>query len=190
MPKIICVNEKGKVYATPEDLEKIVHYVYNPLKTTEDVLRPGHGIGDYTRCYPFMGPEYLIHNETAVSAYMLANNAIYGKSYGNLIRHWVISFHKADYIMPCDAADLGNFLIRVIGENYISAFGVHIDTKYIHIHLIINCIGWRDGKRYDVPFEGKWISSMVEGWYRNHTDNLLKDMEAKRRCERYLYGEY
>ena len=101
----------------------------------------------------------MSHDETAVSTYMLANNAIYGKSYGNLIRHWVISFHKADYIMPCDAADLGNFLIRVIGENYISAFGVHIDTKYIHIHLIINCIGWRDGKRYDVPFEGKWISS-------------------------------
>lgn len=65
MPKIICVNEKGKVYATPEDLEKIVHYVYNPLKTTEDVLRPGHGIGDYTGCFPFMGPEYLSHDETA-----------------------------------------------------------------------------------------------------------------------------
>lgn len=189
MPKIICVNERGSRYNTPKDLEKIVHYVYNPLKTTEDVVRPGHAIGDYTGCYPFMGPEYLSHDENTVSAYMLSNNAIYGKSYGNLIRHWVISFHKSDYIMPCDADNLGNFLIRVIGEKYISAFGVHMDTHYIHLHLIINCVSWCDGKRYDVAYEKKWISSMVEGWYRNHMDNLLKDMDAKRRYERYLYNE-
>ena len=41
MPKIVCVNEKGKVYNTPEDLTKIVHYVFDPLKTTEDQVRPG-----------------------------------------------------------------------------------------------------------------------------------------------------
>lgn len=190
MPKIVCVNEKGKIYNTPEDLAKIVHYVYNPLKTTEDVVRPGHAFGDYTGCYPFIGPEHGSHDATAVSAYMLLNNAIYGKTCRNLIRHWVISFHKADYIMPCDAANLGDFLIRVIGETYISAFGVHMDTHYIHLHLIINCVGWRNGKRYDVSYEGKWINNMLEGWYRDHMNNLLKDMDAKRRCERYLYGEY
>ena len=121
---------------------------------------------------------------------MILNNAIYGKSHGNLIRHWVISFHKSDYVMPCDAANLGNFLIHVLGQNYISAFGVHMDTYYIHIHLIINCINWHDGKRYDVPYEGKWINSMVEGWYQTHMDNLIKDVEARKRYEAYLYGEY
>lgn len=133
MPKIVCVNKNSKGYNTPEDLQKIIHYAYNPLKTTEDTIRPGHAIGDYTGCYPFMGPEYLTHDEAAVSSYMILNNAIYGKSHGNLIRHWVISFHKSDYVMPCDAANLGNFLIHVLGQNYISAFGVHMDTYYIHM---------------------------------------------------------
>lgn len=190
MSKIVCVNKNSKGYNTPEDLQKIIHYAYNPLKTTEDTIRPGHAIGDYTGCYPFMGPEYLTHDEAAVSSYMILNNAIYGKSHGNLIRHWVISFHKSDYVMPCDAANLGNFLIHVLGQNYISAFGVHMDTYYIHIHLIINCINWHDGKRYDVPYEGKWINSMVEGWYQTHMDNLIKDVEARKRYEAYLYGEY
>ena len=190
MPKIVCVNKNSKGYNTPEDLQKIIHYAYNPLKTTEDTIRPGHAIGDYTGCYPFMGPEYLTHDEAAVSSYMILNNAIYGKSHGNLIRHWVISFHKSDYVMPCDAANLGNFLIHVLGQNYISAFGVHMDTYYIHIHLIINYINWHDGKRYDVPYEGKWINSMVEGWYQTHMDNLIKDVEARKRYEAYLYGEH
>ena len=99
MPKIVCVNKNSKGYNTPEDLQKIIHYAYNPLKTTEDTIRPGHAIGDYTGCYPFMGPEYLTHDEAAVSSYMILNNAIYGKSHGNLIRHWVISFHKSDCVM-------------------------------------------------------------------------------------------
>lgn len=190
MPKIICVNEKGRSYNTPEDIDKVVHYVYNVLKTMEDIVRPGHAIGDHTNCHPFIGPEYLSHDENTVSSYMKLNNRLWGKSYGNLIRHWVISFHKADYIMPCDAVNLGNFLIRIIGQNYISAFGVHMDSHYIHIHLIINCVSWCDGKRYDVPYERKWISSMVYGWYQAHMDNLLKDVDAKRRYEGYLYGEH
>lgn len=42
MPKIVCVNEKRKVYNTPEDLEKFVHYVYNPLKTRR--TQSGHAM--------------------------------------------------------------------------------------------------------------------------------------------------
>ena len=63
-----------------------------------------------------------------------------------------------------------------------------MDTYYIHIHLIINCINWHDGKRYDVPYEGKWINSMVEGWYQTHMDNLIKDVEA-RNDTRHIYME-
>lgn len=31
---------------------------------------------------------------------------------------------------------------------------------------------------------------MVEGWYQTHMDNLIKDVEARKRYEAYLYGEY
>lgn len=186
MPAIICVNTKdGVAYNTEEDLAYVVYYVYDCTKTMEDTVRPGHAVGNFVGCYPFIGPQDLIYDEGEVSKYMILNNRIYGKSDGNLIRHWVISFAKDDYIMPQDAANLGNYLIHAIGENYISAFGVHLDKKCIHIHLIINCISWRDGKRYDVPYEYRWIRSMVDGWYRAHVENTLHD----HRYEKYLFNE-
>ena len=74
--------------------------------------------------------------------------------------HRIISFRDLDYILPSEAFQLARYIANAYGEKYITAYGVHLDTNHIHIHLMVNSVSWGDGSRFSQSFERKWLWSM------------------------------
>lgn len=93
----------------------------------------------------------------------------------------------ADSVMPNEAYGLARYIAKIYGENYITAYAVHMDTAYIHIHLVIDTISWKDGHRFSFSFEKRWMSSLVDAWESIRSEVLLNDWDYNKKCERY-YG--
>lgn len=189
MRVIKFVNEENKIsYDTPDSLANIIYYIYNVCKTTFDDVRPGCVVGDFVGCAHFFGTPEQMLLPVYVVRQMLANNQAYGKMEGNLIKHRTISFDTYDCVTPYEAFGLARYIANAYGEQYITAFGVHLDTKNIHIHLAIDTISWIDGKRFSVGFEGNWLYSMVKNW-ENAREKQFAANEAEWEEKLKYYGE-
>ncbi|MCD8000703.1 MAG: relaxase/mobilization nuclease domain-containing protein [Clostridiales bacterium] len=189
MPYIKCVNEdNGISYDTVEDVDNCIRYIFNICKTMYDEKRPGHMLGDFVGCSRFFGTVDQEKDCELVIAQMLANNSAYGKWKGNLLKHRVISFRRLDNILPNEAYQLAKYIADAYGENYIAAYGVHLDTNNIHIHLAIDTICWRDGSRFDQPFEMKWLYSMTNSWLATRDNGLVNNWKENELRLRY-YGD-
>lgn len=189
MSAIKFVNEENKIsYDTSVSLENIIYYIYNECKTSFDSVRPGHAIGDFVGCSAFFGTsEQMLMPEYVVSQ-MLANNQAYGKMEGNLIKHRIISFDESDCVKPYEALGLAQYIANAYGEKYITAFGIHLDSKNIHIHLAIDTISWIDGKRFSVGFERNWLYSMIKTWENAREKRFAANEAEWDKCLKY-YGE-
>ena len=165
MSIIQLLNEERKLsYDTEDDLRNLIYYIFNICKTSYDGKRPGHMMGDFCGCARFLGtPEQELRYDL-VSDQMIANNRAYGKRERDLIKHRVISFRDLDLVRPDEAYELARYIANAYGEKYMTAYGVHLDTEVIHIHLAVDTIGWQDGKRFSVSYELKWLQSMVGAW--------------------------
>ncbi|MDR2024599.1 MAG: relaxase/mobilization nuclease domain-containing protein [Hungatella sp.] len=188
MPYIKFVNEEnGQRYDTEDSIYNLAAYIFNICKTTCDETRPGHMIGDFVGCSHFFGSEVQEKQEDLVAMQMIANNRAYGKCHNNLIKHRIITFRDLDFILPNEAFDLARYAANAYGEKYMTAFGVHMDTKQIHIHLMINAISWRDGGRFSQSFELKWLQSMVGSWLNKRDESQMLNPYEVERCLKY-YG--
>lgn len=188
MPIIKFVNEdNNKRYDTEDSVRNCIEYIFDVSKTFYDEVRTGHMCSDFVGCVHFMGTRCQEIQPELVANQMIINNSVYGKAQGNLLKHRIISFHNADSVMPNEAFDLAHYIANIYGENYITAHGVHMDTNQIHIHLVVDTISWRDGKRFSFSFEKRWMTSLVNAWMNSRNDNLISNWKANETCERY-YG--
>lgn len=119
---------------------------------------------------------------------MMANNRAYGKWKRNLLKHRIISFHRWDCILPDEAFNLAAYVSQAYGERYITAYGVHVDTNNVHIHLAIDTISWKDGSRFDISFELKWLRSMISSWEKKREEFLTNELDGFQRHWEY-YGD-
>lgn len=189
MPITYFVNEENKIkYNTEEDVENIICYVYNVCKTTYDDIRQGHGLGDFVGCSCFFGTSEQALLAEHIISQMLINNRMYGKIEGDLIKHRIISFSRFDCVTPYEAFGLAKYIANAYGEQYITAYGIHLDTNNIHIHLAIDTISWVDGKRFSISYEKKWINSMIWGWEKAREKIFENDGKEWDKKLRY-YGE-
>jgi len=189
MPIISLVNEKGISYDTEDDIRRLIHYIFNVCKTTFDDIRPGHMIGDFVGCARFFGTHEQEIQDDLVCDQMVANNRAYGKFVGNLIKHRIISFSEMDFVRPDEAYELAHYIANAYGEEYITAYGVHLDTKYIHIHLAVDAISWRTGKRFDKSFEIKWLWAMINSWEKRREERFINNHKEWDRNLNY-YGTW
>lgn len=190
MPVIKLVNENNKVqYDTEESIYNLIYYIFNPCKTTCDDVHPGIVVGDFVGCSHFFGPAYWEIRPDWVVSQMISNNRAYGKREFNLLKHRVISFADDECVVPHEDFKLAKYIADAYGENYITAYGVHLDGKNIHIHLAVDCISWRDGKRFSVKYEYKWLYKMVGGWMTAYINNLIRNPKKNKRYEKY-FGLY
>lgn len=190
MPVIKFVNEENKErYDTEESVYNLIYYIFNECKTTCDDVRPGYAIGDFAGCSHFFGPEYWQIRPDIVVGQMIANNCAYGKREFNLLKHRIISFSNDECVVPHEALKLAKHIADAYGENYITAYGIHLDSKSIHIHLAVDCISWKDGKRFSVSYEYRWISAMVQGWMAEYFNSLIINPKKNKKCEQY-FGLY
>jgi len=189
MSYIKCINEENGIrYDTIEDVANCIRYIFDICKTMYDEKRPGHMLGDFVGCSRFFGTKDQEKDCELVIAQMLANNSAHGKWKGNLLKHRVICFRRLDNILPSEAYQLAKYIANAYGENYITAYAVHLDTNNIHIHLAIDTICWRDGSRFDQPFEMKWLRSMTNNWMAPRDKELTNNWEENDLRLRY-YGD-
>ncbi|MCD7967653.1 MAG: relaxase/mobilization nuclease domain-containing protein [Clostridiaceae bacterium] len=187
MPYIKFINEDNHtLYDTEDSVYCLISYIYNVTKTGYDSVRPGQSLGYYIGCYPFIGDEEQSKDHDEVSKFMVINNRCYRKSSGNLMKHRVISFEMFDYVLPDEAFQLAEYIARAYGERYITAYGVHMDTNNIHIHLAIDTISWKDGKRFNQSYEKNWLWSLVSAWMAKHEKYLSNDIIAQTKYEKYV----
>ncbi|MDK2965358.1 relaxase/mobilization nuclease domain-containing protein [Lacrimispora sp.] len=188
MPYIKLVNEdNNKFYDTEDSIYNLAAYIFDVCKTTYDERRPGHMFGDYVGCSHFFGSEVQEKDAGLVAMQMIANNRAYGKCKNNLIMHRIISFRDLDYILPSEAFQLARYIANAYGEKYITAYGVHLDTNHIHIHLMVNSVSWGDGSRFSQSFERKWLWAMVKRWLNRRDEFQIRSPYEVETCMKY-YG--
>lgn len=188
MSRIKLVNEEKNIsYDTEESVINLLYYIFDICKTSYDKIRPGHMLGDFRGCEHFFGTEAQALDPELVALQMLANNRAYGKWQGNLMKHRVISFRELDSVMPNEAFDLAAYIAKAYGENYITAYGIHMDTNNIHIHLAIDTISWKDGSRFNISYELKWLWAVVGSRMGKRDEYLLSNYRACQRRDDY-YG--
>ena len=119
-------------YDTPEALCNVVKYVINYQKTNGFVGATGVSLLDPINC-------------------MLAVKEYY-KSTGKAVEHIVLSFSPNECITTLDAFDIG-YKICELFPKYQSVFGVHKDTKHLHLHIAINTTNVASGHKLCFGFQ-------------------------------------
>ena len=186
------VNEdKGIHYNTYSSVERLIYYIYGLTESNYDGVRPGHAIGDFNGCIPFIGPDDMQHDSDEAVNLMLLHLRMYGykDNDADFIKHRIISFHMYDYILPNDAENLAKYILSSLYKDYLSVFAVHLDTDKIHIHLAINTVGLDGGKKFSVSYEYNSLVNIVKCWYDRHCDYLESSPGLKEKYEKYLFGE-
>lgn len=79
--------------------------------------------------------------------------------------HYILSFSKeeADYITAQGALWTGYRLMEQCFPRHQAVFGVHRDTDDLHIHFVVNCTSYEDGKAFEMsPSRLKEIKHYAE----------------------------
>lgn len=85
-------------------------------------------------------PEYA-------KAQMKATRELWGKNNGIQAHHVIQSF-KPGEVTPEQANKIGQALTEKIAKGYEAAVYTHTDKNHIHNHIVINSVGYEDGKKY------------------------------------------
>lgn len=82
---------------------------------------------------------------------------IFHKQDGEQLLHFVISFSNREMyrLSDSDIVELGN-QIGFLFYNYQMVYGIHYDTDHIHLHVVMNTVSFRDGRRYSDGLGGFW----------------------------------
>lgn len=75
--------------------------------------------------------------------------AIFGKTNGfRQVRHFIVSFDPAWQVTADMARQIAYEIARFYIGRYQICFGVHLNKENIHIHFVMNCVSYIDGKLY------------------------------------------
>lgn len=124
-----------KFYERDCDMYQLIGYIIRNKKTLDRVR--------YWNC---RGVERSA--EKAVSQ-MIAVQEFFGKANKRRIYHCIISFPKEvddSNLIKLAAEDIADYIF----EKYQVVYGIHEDTEHLHIHLAINAVSYRDGKKFHI----------------------------------------
>jgi len=73
----------------------------------------------------------------------------YGKTDKRLMRHFIISFtqQESQMFLPHELLQIGAAIAYPIGLRHQIVFGVHNDTKCLHLHFGMNTVSYVDGRK-------------------------------------------
>lgn len=128
---------RGK-YHDEDAVETVVNYCLCPDKT------PHHFIGGYGVNLKQAGYEM---NRLAEA---------FDKDHGVRLRHMVLSFSQTeqrqlslerDGVNSC-LNEIAQYAIAYYGHEYQILYAVHEDTRHSHIHMVMNTVNYKTGKKY------------------------------------------
>ena len=127
-------------YASYEDLENVFNYVNNR-----------------TRSLYIGGQNILLRNPIEQA---MAVNRFFCKETKRKAFHLAISFDDNDFMIAHELYDEGYNICALLHE-YQIIFAIHQDTKYIHMHFVINPISLATGRK--LFFDNTTFYRFVDG---------------------------
>ncbi len=88
----------------------------------------------------------------AFSQMILVKN-LWNKVDGRQCRHMVVSFASYEDVTFNEAVCYGAQIASYYANRYQIVYGLHLDTDNIHLHLVMNSVSYRDGKKYSGGLE-------------------------------------
>lgn len=123
--KVLGANEHQK-YTDEVSYETVIRYIFS-----------------HARFIGGMG----IQNLRTAAQEMLNHAKACGKNSGKRLRHSMLSFDPEEKITAEKAKSIADTIIQYYGMEYQIVYAVHNDPHHVHIHFVMNQIGW-NGKRY------------------------------------------
>jgi len=155
MPIIKLVNEENHTnYRTPEDLNNLLQYVFNFKKMCKDsanddilITRAIYG------CIPFSFPDMACFRSDLIYYLMCINNNLWGKNIEEYAKHRVISFQDNDIRVSEVRGICKDIALFYARQGYIAAYAVHVNSKNIHVHFVVDPINYMNGNLFSVSYE-------------------------------------
>lgn len=87
----------------------------------------------------------VLSNEDGIAEQFHIVKEVYNKTTGKQVIHIVFSVDGKCFLKPEHVKKLGYLLGNAFGRERQVLFGVHDDTKHLHIHMVINTIAFTNG---------------------------------------------
>lgn len=129
MATVKFLNAAGK-YDDPAAREDVIRYITQTVKT------PSGYIGACGVDLPYAARQ------------MQEVSASFKKDHKIRIRHFVVSFHRNEYISADRANLIAMMIAGELGRVYQCVYAVHEDTYMIHIHFVFNPVSYVNGHKY------------------------------------------
>ena len=146
----------SKLWAVTSRLGQVIDYAANPAKTaadnyTEEQYRALRDVLAYAKDEEKTEREFFVEgincNPLTARDQFVSVKQAYGKEEGIQAYHGYLSFKEQD-ISPDLAQKIGMvFAKEVLGERFQVVVTMHLNTKHLHCHYVINSVSFVDGKR-------------------------------------------
>ena len=121
---------------------KIIEGAYENCNAVENTIQYACRIGD-EQLVGGLGVALTTTDDIANQFYVVKK--AYNKTSGKQVVHIMFSVAKTTYLKEEHVKRLGYLLADYFGKERQVLFGVHNDTDYLHIHMIVNTIAYTNG---------------------------------------------
>ena len=176
-------------YSSPDDLLRLLSYMYRSDKTFSDSVRKKNTAydGPYCGCEPFFFPKEYETDPDMVYEVMMFTIGAFPRSHAvSLVKHRIVSFHASTGLLPQDLDTLGRQIAQFYANRgHIAAYAVHADTYQTHIHVAVCNVSYLTGNQLRISYEYNILSAMCN----EYEDRLMDDPGFRENRERILFGE-
>ena len=155
-------------YTNLDAVEKTITYITGN-NTTEDKVYDVGGIG--VDCYNY---------QNAISQYHIVKN-VWNKTDKRQVLHFVVSFEEAreEWLTLSDIALLAYQIGKILSkEQFQIMWGIHTNTKHIHVHYIVNSVSYVTGSKYRLDWKENYaIFQEIQRVIQSYLSRTVQTME-------------
>ena len=150
-------------------MDKLIHYVTNPLKTQSQILTA------YQNCVPRMA-----------LTQMQQTTRLYGKEQGTQAFHIIQSFAPGEVTLEL-ALQLAQEFAQEHLKEYQVVIGTHCDHAHIHNHIVFNAVSFVNGRKYHSTPQTYYrqIRALSDRLCREHGLSIIMEDGERRRGMSY-----
>lgn len=163
-------NYAGKNYVNEDAAQKVLSYMLREGDRDDSDLIPelvgGYGVN-------------LKSVDTMVQDIKMVKD-MYDKNDGRQIRHMAVSLNKEETEGISDLKAFAYEVCGYFGRDYQTVFAGHEKNNGVHIHICINSVGFRDGKKFSDRNGGlRKFKKFVEEQVETHCKSRKKEEQQR-----------
>lgn len=137
----IVIKLRRAPYEQDEDILRLCRYIAGECDSKKEVTRYRCGAGVSTK------PDKAARQMVKLQKLYKKEVQRYGKKTCRRIYHYVVSFPFATVDANC-VKMAAMEIAEIFSGQYQVYYGIHEDTKHLHVHYAINAVSYVDGKKW------------------------------------------